>query len=94
MWSYIDLREGADAAATADVLEKAFSRNGLQTEVTAEVIRDSDAQDGLPALEGLHGPRASRGHLRFGRDRGALGGREAPADRDDAGTGLPEDSRS
>jgi putative ABC transport system permease protein len=40
---YFDLREGADAAATADVLEKAFAGNGLQTEVTAEVIRDSDA---------------------------------------------------
>jgi putative ABC transport system permease protein len=40
---YFDLREGADAASTADALEKAFAGNGLQTEVTAEVIRDSDA---------------------------------------------------
>jgi putative ABC transport system permease protein len=40
---YFDLRRGADAAATADVLEKGFADNGLQTEVTAEVIRDSDA---------------------------------------------------
>jgi putative ABC transport system permease protein len=40
---YFDLRGGADAAATADVLEKDFADNGLQTEVTAEVIRDSDA---------------------------------------------------
>jgi putative ABC transport system permease protein len=40
---YFDLRGGADAAATADALEKGFADNGLQTEVTAEVIRDSDA---------------------------------------------------
>ena len=40
---YFDLRGGADAAATADSLEKGFADNGLQTEVTAEVIRDSDA---------------------------------------------------
>jgi putative ABC transport system permease protein len=40
---YFDLRRGADAAATADVVEKDFADNGLQTEVTAEVIRDTDA---------------------------------------------------
>jgi putative ABC transport system permease protein len=40
---YFDLRAGADAAATADALEKGFADSGLQTEVTAEVIRDSDA---------------------------------------------------
>ena len=40
---YFDLRGGADAAATAGVLEKDFARNGLQTEVTAEIIRDGDA---------------------------------------------------
>jgi putative ABC transport system permease protein len=40
---YFDLRRGTDAVATAEVLEKAFADNGLQTEITAEVIRDSDA---------------------------------------------------
>jgi putative ABC transport system permease protein len=38
---YFDLRGGA--GATADALEKGFSRNGLQTEVTADLIRDGDA---------------------------------------------------
>jgi putative ABC transport system permease protein len=38
---YFDLR--GDAAATADALERDFAENGLQTEVTAEVIRDNDA---------------------------------------------------
>ncbi|HEX5915504.1 MAG TPA: hypothetical protein VFY54_20570, partial [Rubrobacter sp.] len=36
---YFDLRRGTDAVATAEVLEKAFADNGLQTEITAEVIR-------------------------------------------------------
>ena len=40
---YFDLRGGADAAATARTLEKDFAENGLQTQVTAEVIRDGDA---------------------------------------------------
>ena len=38
---YFDLRE--DAVATAKTLEKDFAENGLQTQVTAEVIRDGDA---------------------------------------------------
>jgi putative ABC transport system permease protein len=40
---YFDLADGTDAAATADALEKDFAENGLQTQVTAEVIRDTDA---------------------------------------------------
>jgi putative ABC transport system permease protein len=40
---YFDLASGVDAAATAKSLEKDFARNGLQTEVTAQMIRDSDA---------------------------------------------------
>jgi putative ABC transport system permease protein len=40
---YFDLRGGVDVAATADALEKDFAKNGLQTEETAEVIRDNDA---------------------------------------------------
>jgi putative ABC transport system permease protein len=40
---YFGLKEGADSAATAKTLEKEFADNGLQTQVTAEVIRDSDA---------------------------------------------------
>ncbi|QIN83333.1 FtsX-like permease family protein [Rubrobacter tropicus] len=40
---YFGLREGADAAAVARTLEKDFAASGLQTEVTAEMIRDSDA---------------------------------------------------
>jgi putative ABC transport system permease protein len=39
---YFDLGSGVDAAATAKTLEKDFARNGLQTQVTAEVIRDND----------------------------------------------------
>jgi putative ABC transport system permease protein len=40
---YFDLTDGTNAAATARTLEKDFAQNGLQTELTAEVIRDSDA---------------------------------------------------
>jgi putative ABC transport system permease protein len=40
---YFGLKNGADASATAKTLEKDFARNGLQTQVTAEVIRDNDA---------------------------------------------------
>jgi len=40
---YFDLHGGTDAAATARTLEKGFAENGLQTEVTAETIRESDA---------------------------------------------------
>ena len=40
---YFGLKEGAGAAATAKTLEKDFADNGLQTQVTAEVIQDSDA---------------------------------------------------
>jgi putative ABC transport system permease protein len=40
---YFDLGDGANAQATAKTIEKDFARNGLQTEVTAEVIRDNDA---------------------------------------------------
>src|SRR5215203_2654602 len=40
---YFDLASGVDAAATAKTLEKEFARNGLQTEVTAQMIRDNDA---------------------------------------------------
>jgi putative ABC transport system permease protein len=40
---YFDLADGTNAAATARTLEKDFAKNGLQTELTAEVIRDSDA---------------------------------------------------
>jgi putative ABC transport system permease protein len=40
---YFDLADGTDAAATADALEKSFADNGLQTQVTAKVIRDNDA---------------------------------------------------
>jgi putative ABC transport system permease protein len=40
---YFDLASGVDAAATAKTLEKEFARNGLQTEVTAQIIRDNDA---------------------------------------------------
>jgi putative ABC transport system permease protein len=40
---YFDLADGTNAAATARTLEKDFAQNGLQTELTAEVIRDSDA---------------------------------------------------
>ena len=40
---YFDLGSGVNAAATAKTLEKDFAKNGLQTQVTAEVIRDNDA---------------------------------------------------
>jgi putative ABC transport system permease protein len=40
---YFDLTDGTNAAATARTLEKDFAQNGLQTELTAKVIRDSDA---------------------------------------------------
>ena len=40
---YFDLANGTNAAATADTLEKDFAKNGLQTQVTAKVIRDNDA---------------------------------------------------
>jgi putative ABC transport system permease protein len=40
---YFDLADGTNAAATADALEKEFAKNGLQTQVTAKVIRDNDA---------------------------------------------------
>jgi putative ABC transport system permease protein len=40
---YFDLIDGTNAAATADALEKDFAENGLQTQVTAKVIRDNDA---------------------------------------------------
>jgi putative ABC transport system permease protein len=40
---YFDLGSGADAAATAKTLEKDFAKNGLQTQVTAQMIRDNDA---------------------------------------------------
>ncbi|HLL97705.1 MAG TPA: FtsX-like permease family protein, partial [Rubrobacteraceae bacterium] len=40
---YFGLKKGVDASATAKTLEKDFARNGLQTQVTAEVIRDNDA---------------------------------------------------
>src|ERR671914_536571 len=40
---YFDLTHGTNAAATARTLKKDFAQNGLQTELTAEVIRDSDA---------------------------------------------------
>ena len=40
---YFGLGEGVNASATAEILEKDFAANGLQTSVTAETIRDSDA---------------------------------------------------
>jgi putative ABC transport system permease protein len=40
---YFDLGSGVDAATTAKTLEKDFAKNGLQTQITAEVIRDNDA---------------------------------------------------
>src|SRR4029450_358597 len=36
---YLALADGTNAAATARTLEKDFAQNGLQTELTAEVIR-------------------------------------------------------
>ncbi|QYJ15585.1 hypothetical protein Rxycam_01409 [Rubrobacter xylanophilus DSM 9941] len=40
---YFGLKEGADATAVAKTLEKDFAASGLQTEVTADLIRESDA---------------------------------------------------
>ena len=40
---YFDLGSGANASAVASALEKDFARSGLQTQVTAEIIRDGDA---------------------------------------------------
>jgi putative ABC transport system permease protein len=40
---YFGLGNGVSAAAAAKTLEKDFARSGLQTEVTAETIRDNDA---------------------------------------------------
>jgi putative ABC transport system permease protein len=40
---YFGLGQGVDAPAVAETLEKDFARNGLQTQVTAEVIREGDA---------------------------------------------------
>src|SRR5215204_5446420 len=40
---YFDLGSGVNAATTAKTLEKDFAKNGLQTQVTAEVIQDNDA---------------------------------------------------
>jgi putative ABC transport system permease protein len=40
---YFDLGSGVDAATTAKTLERDFAENGLQTQVTAQVIRDNDA---------------------------------------------------
>ncbi len=40
---YFDLGSGANASAVAGALEKHFAGSGLQTQVTAEMIRDSDA---------------------------------------------------
>jgi putative ABC transport system permease protein len=40
---YFDLGGGVSAATTAKTLEKEFAQNGLQTQVTAQVIRDNDA---------------------------------------------------
>ena len=40
---YFELGKGTNAAAVAETLERDFARNGLQPEVTAEVIRDNDA---------------------------------------------------
>jgi putative ABC transport system permease protein len=40
---YLDLGNDANAAATAKALEKDFAESGLQTQVTAQVIRDTDA---------------------------------------------------
>jgi putative ABC transport system permease protein len=40
---YFDLSSGVDTAATTKTLEKDFARNGLQTEVTEQTIRDNDA---------------------------------------------------
>jgi putative ABC transport system permease protein len=40
---YFDLGDRVDASTTAKTLEKDFVKNGLQTQVTAQIIRDNDA---------------------------------------------------
>jgi putative ABC transport system permease protein len=40
---YFGLGSGVDASAAAKSLEKDFAQNGLQTQVTAQIIRDNDA---------------------------------------------------
>jgi putative ABC transport system permease protein len=40
---YFDLGSGVNAEATANALENDFASSGLQTQVTAKMIRDSDA---------------------------------------------------
>ena len=40
---YVDLGSDVNASAAAGALEKDFAKSGLQTSVTAEMIRDSDA---------------------------------------------------
>jgi putative ABC transport system permease protein len=40
---YFDLGSRVDAATISKTLERDFAKNGLQTQVTAEVIRDNDA---------------------------------------------------
>jgi putative ABC transport system permease protein len=40
---YFDLGSRVDAVATAKTLEKDFAETGLQTQVTAQIIRDNDA---------------------------------------------------
>jgi putative ABC transport system permease protein len=40
---YFDLGSRVDASAMAKTLEKDFAKNGLQTQVTAQTIRDNDA---------------------------------------------------
>jgi putative ABC transport system permease protein len=40
---YFGLGSGVDASAAAKTLEKDFAQNGLQTQVTAQIIRDNDA---------------------------------------------------
>jgi MacB-like periplasmic core domain len=87
---YFGLGSGTDAAATATTLQKVFARNGLQTQVTAQMIRDNDAQDRLSPAARVYEPRARGRHRRIRCHSSALGCREAPADRDDEGLGLPE----
>jgi putative ABC transport system permease protein len=40
---YFGLGSGVDASAAAKTLEKDFAQNGLQTQVTDQIIRDNDA---------------------------------------------------
>jgi putative ABC transport system permease protein len=40
---YLGLKDGVDVPDTARTLEEDFAQNGLQTQVTAELIRDNDA---------------------------------------------------